>query len=321
MFLPNNYRDIEGETGEITNVFRLYNNLFAHTKEALWKMGRNYQERVTDNVVSFIGTGSYFEIPPQKLIDDETGSSAGTQHKWSSIKTPAGYFFVSENQRKIYQFDGQKINPISNIGISNWFENNIQIQLDKEFYNEKGYSYPNKDNPSNKIGTGFISTYDTKKERIIFTKKDVRLDTSIYGKDTQICTNGSSITIFPNFSNTISLQAAAGWYFEGIENCKLKFSKQIIKTRMEPRKVTTTIPNNADIIVHLDMSGSFNPTTRTQIKNAVGQWLSTYNASNPNWTGRVFFSEQDGYTSQRCWRVLRFIKDGLNIKDISGNSV
>lgn len=321
MFLPNNYRDIEGETGEITNVFRLYNNLFAHTKEALWKMGRNYQERVTDNVVSFIGTGSYFEIPPQKLIDDETGSSAGTQHKWSSIKTPAGYFFVSENQRKIYQFDGQKINPISNIGISNWFENNIQIQLDKEFYNEKGYSYPNKDNPSNKIGTGFISTYDTKKERIIFTKKDVKLDTNIYGEDTQICTNGDSVTIFPNFSNTISLQAAAGWYFEGVENCKLKFSKQIIKTRMEPREVTTTIPNNADIIVHLDMSGSFNPTTRTQIKNAVGQWLSTYNASNPNWTGRVFFSEQDGYTSQRCWRVLRFIKDGLNIKDISGNSV
>ena len=54
MFLPNNYRDIEGETGEITNIFRLYNNLFAHTEEALWRMGRNYQERVTDNIVSFI---------------------------------------------------------------------------------------------------------------------------------------------------------------------------------------------------------------------------------------------------------------------------
>lgn len=321
VFLPNNYRDIEGETGEITNIFRFYNNLFVHTKEALWKMGRSYQERITDNVVSFIGTGSYFEIPPQKLIDDDTGASAGTQHKWSGIKTPNGYFFVTENQKKIYQFDGEKLNAISNIGMSNWFKNNLQIQLDKEFYNQKGYDYPNRDNPSNKIGTGFISTYDTKKERIIFTKKDVKLDTNIYGEDTQICTNGDSVTIFPNFSNTISSQAAAGWYFEGVENCKLKFSKQIIKTRMEPREVTTTIPNNADIIVHLDMSGSFNPTTRTQIKNAVGQWLSAYSSSNPNWTGRVFFSEQEGYTSQRCWRVLRFIKDGLNIKDISGNSI
>ena len=59
-----------------------------HTKEGLWQMPRNYQERVTDQVVSFIGTGSYFEIPPQKVLDDDTGNSAGLQHKWSTIKTP-----------------------------------------------------------------------------------------------------------------------------------------------------------------------------------------------------------------------------------------
>ena len=27
VFLPNNYRDIEGETGEITNIFRFYNSI------------------------------------------------------------------------------------------------------------------------------------------------------------------------------------------------------------------------------------------------------------------------------------------------------
>lgn len=99
-FLPNNYRDIEGETGEIKNIFKINNDLFIHTLEGLWQMPRSYQERVTDQIVSFIGTGSYFEIPPQKILDDDTGSSAGTQHKWSAIKTPSGYFFVSENQRK-----------------------------------------------------------------------------------------------------------------------------------------------------------------------------------------------------------------------------
>ena len=34
-------------------------------------MGRKFQERVTDNVVSFIGTGSYFEVPPDKVVDDD----------------------------------------------------------------------------------------------------------------------------------------------------------------------------------------------------------------------------------------------------------
>ena len=161
-FLPNNYRDIEGETGEITNVFRFYNNLFAHTEEALWKMGRNYQERVTGDVVSFIGTGSYFEIPPQKMIDDDTGSSSGSQHKWATLKTPVGVFFVSANQKKIFQFDGSKLSPISNIGISNWFKNNMEI-----------ISLGNPNNPSNIEGTGFISVYDSRKERVIFTKLDM----------------------------------------------------------------------------------------------------------------------------------------------------
>lgn len=161
IFLPNNYRDIEGETGEITNIFRLYSNLFVHTKEGLWKMGRKYQERVTDNIVSFIGTGSYFETPPDKVVDDDTGNSAGTQHKWSGIKTPNGYFFVSANQKKIYQFTGESLKPISDLGLSNWFKNNIEIQ-----------GTGSSDNPSHKMGTGFISGYDSRKERILFTKID-----------------------------------------------------------------------------------------------------------------------------------------------------
>lgn len=157
-FLPNNYRDIEGETGEITNIFRLNNNLFVHTKEALWQLPRNYQERVTDQIVSFIGTGSYFEIPPQKLVDDETGLSAGTTHKWASIKTPVGYFFVSANQGKIYQLGGEGgLKPITNIGMSKWFNENI-TNIDN--------------NPSNPESTGYVSVYDSHNERVIFTKLD-----------------------------------------------------------------------------------------------------------------------------------------------------
>lgn len=157
-FLPNNYRDIEGETGEITNIFRLNNNLFVHTREALWQLPRNYQERVTDQIVSFIGTGSYFEIPPQKLVDDETGLSAGTTHKWASIKTPVGYFFVSANQGKIYQLGGEGgLKPITNIGMSKWFNENI-TNIDN--------------NPSNPESTGYVSVYDSHNERVVFTKLD-----------------------------------------------------------------------------------------------------------------------------------------------------
>lgn len=222
IFLPNNYRDIEGETGEITNIFRLYNNLFAHTGEALWRMGRNYQERVTDNIVSFIGTGSYFEIPPQKVIDDDTGNSAGTQHKWSGIKTPIGYFFVSANQKRIYQFDGSKLTTISDIGISNWFKNNIEINI-------------NRDNPSNPLGSGYVSTYDSRKERIIFTKIDKKLPDNILLDKDLYCDN----IIFRDYKNIISDKNSDGWVYNGLENCKMKFSKKIIVETIiqEPKEI------------------------------------------------------------------------------------
>lgn len=162
IFLPNNYRDINGETGDIVNIFKIQNNLFIHTKEAIWSLPKNYQERVTDEIVSFIGTGSYFSIPPQKLVDDETGNSYGTKHKWSRLKTTYGYFFVCEDQNTICMFDGNQVKDISSLGNYYWFYNNLPLMSNTI----------NRDNPSNPEGAGFIATYDSKKDLVFFTKID-----------------------------------------------------------------------------------------------------------------------------------------------------
>lgn len=307
-FLSNNYTDIQGESGEITNLFKISNNLFIHTEEALWQMPRSYQERVTDQIISFIGTGSYFEVPPRKLIDDDTGNSAGTRHKWSSVKTPMGYFFVSENQNKIFQFDGQQLKTISNEGISSWFKNNIQVELDRDFYKNMDYEYPNRDNPSNPIGTGFISTYDSRKERILFTKKDTKLSDTMYQEDTAICTNNGKITLFEDLSTVISEQEALGYSYEGIEDCKLKFSKENITTVTETRyeTETVTIANNVDIHVFYDTSGSFSGTGLDNLKAAIASWITNIQTNNPNWKGTVY--EYDNYTE----RWVNFLQVAIN---------
>lgn len=248
IFLPNNYKDLEGETGYIVNLFRLGNDLFVHTKEALWQMPRNYQERVTDQIISFIGTGSYFEIPPRKVLDDDTGSSAGCQHKWSSIKIPNGYFFITENQRKFYRFDGSKLAPISSQGLYNWFFNNIPVRVDEQYYKNNSKLYPFKDNPSNNIGTGFITTYDSQKERILLSKKDFILSSDL-GEGYELCTNGSSTVIFPNINNTIAYYHNLGWNYVGIDSCRLKFEKTTIKTRVETRIIEESIFRDSDYLV------------------------------------------------------------------------
>lgn len=223
--LPNNYRDIEGETGEITNLFRLNNNLYIHTKEALWMLPRNYQERVTDQIVSFIGTGSYFEIPPQKIVDNDTGLSSGTTHKWASLKIPAGYFFISDNEQKVNYFNGRDITPISDQGLSKWFQNNIPMS-------DKPDNYIKTNNPFSPIGTGFISTYDNELDRIIFTKRDVKLKEDILSDNNLYrVIDSNRIILFRGYLNIITNKRRDNWNYLRIEKDKMKFSKTVLENR------------------------------------------------------------------------------------------
>lgn len=324
-FLPNNYKDLSGETGEITNMFVLRNNLYMHTKESLWMQPRQNQERVTDQVVSFIGTGEFGSVPPRRIVEDDTGNSAGTQHKWSCIRTVHGYFFVSENQSKIYSFDGQGLRAISNLGLNNWFKDNIKLLANQQYYNSNAVEYKNNDNPSNPFGVGFISTYDSNKERILFTKKDFSFSGGVTTSDDfNVCTAGGQFYLFNGFNQTIQDQATQNFVYQGLEDCRMKFEKEIIKTKMEVRQIKTTVvvPNNADVVVQLDTSGSFNTNSRQQIKDAVINWRNNFAAQNPDWTGNLYFCIiGNSLESERSWKTLFWIKNGIGLQDINGNAV
>lgn len=324
-FLPNNYRDIEGETGEITNVFRLNSNLYIHTEEALWLQPRSYQERVTDQIVSFIGTGSFFEIPPQKIIDDETGQSAGTTHKWASLKTPIGYFFVSENQGKIYQFDGKYPKPISDLGMSNWFERNIKIKQDFEYYKNKKEKYPFRNNPSNINGSGYISTYDNINNRVIFTKKDIFIDLEKYGNDFEIANDNNNLIVFPNASQIISEKAQDNWRYLGIENGKMKFIRDVVKTRKEKRLVRESIFKDVDYILfryNFNENNGMDLDTRTQViapfESRVYGWARTSNDEGLHLSKYIKWGgDNTGYGREMILLNLKeFKKDYPNLKEL-----
>ena len=117
---PNNYKDLDGENGEIVNLFVMNNQLYIHTANGLWIQPTNYQERITNGVVSYIGTGEFGSLPAQLIVNSKTGTSSGLHSIKDSILTHKGYFFVSQTDCKVYWFNGQ-LNCISDLGLSKWF--------------------------------------------------------------------------------------------------------------------------------------------------------------------------------------------------------
>lgn len=170
-FLPNNYVDIEGEYGEITNMYVLGNNLFIHSREGLWLLPENTQERVSnEGFVSYIGTGSLFSFLPKRVADSSPGTG-GSIHKWATVKTPVGVFFLSESENTIY-IHSDRLKDISVDGLENWSKEHFKQNLSEQLYTNFSIKYPNSNNQANPMGTGYVSAYDKKRKRILITKRD-----------------------------------------------------------------------------------------------------------------------------------------------------
>ncbi len=275
VFLPNDYKDIEGGTGKIVDTFRIQNNLYVVTQHALWHLPQNFQERVTDSIVSFIGTGEYFSIPPRKIVDDEI-NSAGTSYKWGVFKSRNGVIIVSNNENKIYLFNGNELRPISDQGLSSYFRNNITLKSSKQ-----NSSAPI-DNTSSLIGSGFIVAYDTTKERFIITKKDKKINNLPEG-DNILCYSNQNVIIFENIDQIIAQQEQEGFNFKRVEDCKLVFEKSVVEVTDQFLYSSGTVPNSTDIIFHIPVSPRFD---NTKLIEEIEKWEVSFK-NITGWTGNV----------------------------------
>lgn len=306
VFLPNNYKDIEGETGKITDVFRIQNNLYIHTEEALWQLPQNLQERITGEVVSFIGTGEFFNIPPRKIVDD-ANSSAGNVNKWARLKTKYGVLFPSHKEKKWYLFDGQKLNPITQ-GNENYFREKMFFGMESTYYNANGKDYPYLNNPSNPIGVGYISVYDSKKERFIITKKDRTLK-NLPESDYELCNEGDYTSIFTDFSQIIADKEALGFTYEGMEGCRLKFSRTEFETVIETRQITTQIASNSIVIPFFDTT-SMTPSVIANISATLDAWFPAFKNSIDGGNNNITFLNPGSWNH---WSTENWVQDPAQI--------
>jgi len=159
LILPNNYKDLPSEFGDITGVFRFNNGIYFLTPRSAYVLQQQYQERVTGQIVSFLGTGEYFAIPPRQLLND-IRASGGTTHEL--IQTPKGIIWVDNiYDNTVWLFDG-KLNELSK-GNSRWFINNLPESGDL------------KSNDYGLYSSGITMCYDDVYDVLYVTKNDFKL--------------------------------------------------------------------------------------------------------------------------------------------------
>ena len=118
-----------------------------------------------------IGDGGLFNQPMQNIINtDRPYEYASCQDRLSVINTPAGVFWISQNQGKIFNFAGG-LDEISNTDLKWWFASYLPYKLTEQFP-----AFELKDNPV--IGIGCQAIYDNENSIVYFTKRDfiVRTD-------------------------------------------------------------------------------------------------------------------------------------------------
>ena len=170
VFFAENYSDIPGHTGDITNLFTIGNTIYAHCSESLWRLFKSRQEVKTDNVSLRIGTGAFLAEPPQQMTEAEFGY-LGSQSQWATIVTENGTFFVDSRQGRVYLLQGDKPVDLSNVSMRNFFENNLTLEINEQYERLTGDKFPLGDHPHHPEGSGFIAAYDSRHTRYILTKR------------------------------------------------------------------------------------------------------------------------------------------------------
>ena len=115
-----------------------------------------------------VGNEPLFSQAPQNVVvADKPYEYGSAQDKYSVISTPAGLYYMSASQGKIFAFR-EGIQEISQDGMKWWFNYYLPFRLLDDFPD-----YPYTDNPV--AGIGCNATYDNYNTVLYFSKRDFQL--------------------------------------------------------------------------------------------------------------------------------------------------
>jgi hypothetical protein len=174
IFLVNNYSQFRSQISGVKSINK--SGLFITFKNDSPLMYQGVDTLQTDLGTKItIGDGGLFSQPGQAVSNaDKPYEYGSSQNRLSVISTPAGLFYASQNQGKIFSY-GSGLDEISQNGMKWWFILFMPYKLILEFPD-----YPYQDNPV--AGIGIQAVYDNSNAILYYSKKDYAVKEAYKGR-------------------------------------------------------------------------------------------------------------------------------------------
>ena len=253
VYLPENYTDFKSKVNTILPVSETGALILFPYVSPKKFMGVDTIQTQT-NAKFTIGDGGLFAKPPMNVVNSDISHEFGScESARSAISTPAGVFYISQAQGKIFQYTSKGLTNIANQGMKWWFNRYLPSQILIDF--PEAEDCPDAiDNPLN--AAGCQSIYDPNNDIVYFSKRDYKVKeqwkenigyypcSGFYyrdasGNDFQV--DLSNRDYFEDISWTVSFDAKANAWIS-FHDWHPELSMHSINHFMTTKTTTTTVP-------------------------------------------------------------------------------
>lgn len=165
----NNYANVEGEDGPITDLFSVFNQLYLTTENSIVRIPLKAQSIQTNESTIYIGSAETLSLPFYDIHDSEY-ALGGLPHFKAKTLTEFGAVYVDPKSSRVYLL-ADKLNDLSMNGMRNFWQENAEVFYKSQFHNLTGETYEH-DFLTSDIGVGYIVTFDPRYKRAIIHKRD-----------------------------------------------------------------------------------------------------------------------------------------------------
>lgn len=168
------FLDVQGHKGEITRIFPEGDYLTIDCERTRFIVATTRQalQGTTENI--YVGLGDYLTNQMREVSNASAGF-LGNQSQFCFENTEYGVFTVDQVAGKVFKTFNNQPEILSNKGLRNWFTNNLPSEIQKQYLAVTGDKYPIADKVGHSNGgTGVISVYDSRFERLIISKRDFK---------------------------------------------------------------------------------------------------------------------------------------------------